>query len=1226
MTNGPELINLRRQFTLLIGAGAVFYLIVAVIPVSPGYLRPGAWGALALTLVGLVAVNRGAHLKAWFPATVAVLMATTMGVVAADADGPASNLFVLWIPWIGIYCGFLTLRSIFVTICVLSIAVLGAAWVNTDFGTSPALLVTSVVSAVVSCLFVHALQTWGRGRVYSDPLTSLANRPGLTRGADPAIARIRTRGSQALLVVLDINRFREVNDALGHDAGDELLRLIARRLGAISPPAEFIARLGSDEFALVLAGPPADGELDEATADDMLRAVGRVALRQVEGTYRVGDVDVEVEASAGMAVSPRQGDTLAALLPCADAALYRAKQQGERIGLWDAGIAAVRPWEIALYAQLRSAIPCGELVLFYQPLQSARTGRIVGVEALLRWRHPTRGLLPPGSFLPMAERSNLIVELTEWVLDEALRQSAEWAAAGLHMPVSVNLSARVLVVDRLPAMVSDGLEKHGLPADVLTLEVTESALVTQPTRAAAMMRELRTKGVKLSLDDFGTGYSSMEVLKALPFDEVKIDRTFVADARGSLPDAAIVRSVVELGHRLGLRVVGEGVEDQRIRQMMMELGCDILQGDVISQPLSASDLVDRLKAGVALKAEVAQRGSDGTDRGGATDEAGGAGAGRGRAADEASTHVGEPAEDAGAALGAHRESGLRRAPRDDQCRVDSHPAGSHPTVTWHGVAAPIGREEPARLAAVGRYELLEGTMESELGDVATLAAALTDCFWASVVIVDAEGEQFWGRRCHETRKIPGRIGLGAFVVASGELIEVTDVAADTRFAPLAKAFFWDRIRFVAAAPLTTRDGYAIGAVVVGDRIPRRLTSGQRDALASLARQAMAVLDARREALMSERITEVVKALDRLWYPDELPAAGFMVADVGRTVLHSDGAALLLPDLPGATVFHVLASSVSPGTSPMVRAGDRISAGDDSLLSILARSQDPMFVTGPTCSALLPAEMVRAHEIAAALALPLPGEGGIVGLLVARWSLPLSELDPPAARGVALLSGPAGHALARLRAARTRAREFGIDPITGLTTRSAFLSTLQGLPEGTAVCLFGVGVGRDGVGCEAVPSLPRAQEGPRGAQEWEQTLGCFAQKLRAVTSDPSYLARWAENRFVMAVPSGGRAEAETAVARLRRAWEREPMQPFVVGIAVTRGGAPASAALMDAERHLLAATDTVRAGAAESDRTIAAESDQVGASTDADGSDPDLHSPEGGRPTGPLVRSGGARRR
>jgi EAL domain-containing protein (putative c-di-GMP-specific phosphodiesterase class I) len=331
---------------------------------------------------------------------------------------------------------------------------------------------------------------------------------------------------------------------------------------------------------------------DPEAARDHLRTAGRTVISQILGPFRVHGVDVEVDACAGVAVAPLHGVSPDTLLPAAAAALNAAKRDGERVGVWDPGMTGVRPWELALHAQLRTAITHSELVLYYQPLQSSRNGRIIGVEALLRWAHPSRGLLPPGVFLPMAERSALIIDLTGWVLNEALRQCAAWASTGHRVPVSVNLSARMLIHDDLPVLVSKTLSAHGLPADILTLEITESAVVTQPDRAAAMLRDLRARGVRLSLDDFGTGFNSMEIFKALPFDEVKIDRRFVADMHRSPSDAAIVCSIMDLGHRLDLRVVGEGVEDTHTLRMLTELGCDILQGEAISPPLPPSpDLV-----------------------------------------------------------------------------------------------------------------------------------------------------------------------------------------------------------------------------------------------------------------------------------------------------------------------------------------------------------------------------------------------------------------------------------------------------------------------------------------------------------------------------------------------------------------------------------------------------------------------------------------------------------
>lgn len=1157
MTSGPVVVDRRRLLVVLTVGMVGFFLLILTVPGSPGRLRAGTWIALAIALVNLALIQRlvAAHERwPWLAALAAASMAAGMGAAAADAiPGEESELFLLWFPWIASYCGVLRLGWSLAMAAWVALTLLLAASVNSALAGSPALLITAAVSSAGGCLVMYVLFQRRGEQAYSDPLTSLVARSGLTRAADPAIARAVKKDREAVLLLLDINRFREVNDALGHEAGDELLRQLARALPTVTPRPSFVGRLGSDEFALVIPGPPGADRRDEdelgggdasrgdpdrggsahggphqggsvstsASRESDLRELGQSVLRQIEGPFTVHGVEVEVEASAGLAVAPRDGETIGSLLPCADAALSRAKREGERVGLWDAGIAGVRSWEIALYAELRAAIARDELIVFYQPLQAAATGRIVGVEALVRWSHPTRGLLPPGAFLPMAERSALIVDVTRWVLDEALRQCAAWAARGLHVPVSVNLSARMLVLDDLPSLVTGSLARHQLPPDVLTLEITESALVTQPGRAAAMLRELRSKGVKLALDDFGTGYSSMEILKALPFDEVKIDRGFVADVRGSLLDAAIVRSVLDLGHRLGLRVVGEGVEDDRTLRMMTELGCDILQGDAVSRPRPPSHLEDLL-----------------VERAAPADRPGAAGA----AAPAALPAGGAVPAGGGAPVGgAGSAADAVDAARSEPIVAPDAPFTVSQTRRF-GVLAPPVEDEAARVAATRRYEIAFRPRTYPLDDMAALAAAMTGCNVGSVLLVGADSETYLGRHGHNLNDVPARVGVASHAVAAGELLEVPDAMLDTRFAHGNKAFPGRPARFIAGVPVRTSDGHAIGAVTISDRIPRRLTPGQREALESLARHATVMMDVRREAVLLAVVTDTVRALDQLWYPDDLPAAASLVGDAARHMLGGDVVTVLMSDTPGSTAYSSVGASRAPGATSIIKPGQRFSSNDDTVVGEVLRTQSPLFVPDAPTFPGFNLDIVRASGVASAFLVPIPGEGGALGVMCARWPAPVAAIDPSLYRAMALLAGQAGHGLGRLRAAS--AREHHPDGPAGLTGRAAFLSTLQGLSPGAAVCLFDVQAGRDRLTCR------------------------FAELLRAVCDESAYLARWSDSRFAVAVPTGGRERAEAMVDEVRRSWARESAVPIAVGISVTRSHEPSSAALIDAENRLL----------------------------------------------------------
>ncbi|WP_241255698.1 EAL domain-containing protein, partial [Candidatus Protofrankia californiensis] len=933
----------RRLFLIVLSvAGTLTFGTLALLPWSPGQDRVATWLAVAISAANLVAavlltrIRPGVHRILVFSS----VLAATIALGGSD-PGRDSDLYLLWYAWIAVYAAMVRrLRVALLHALVISAgAVVGVALKGDLYAGAPA-AVMAIFTIIAATLVVFWVGRWSHLLVVRDPLTGLANRAGLARVAQPAIAAAIEAGRHAVLVLLDINRFREVNDALGHPAGDHLLQVVAIQLRNVATDPALTGRLGGDEFAVVMCG--VDLPDEPAATHEHLRAIGRTVIRQLRGPFRIDGVDVEVEASAGVAVAPLHGTSLGELLPAADAALHAAGRESERVGVWDAGMGGVRPWEFALHAQLRTAIAGGELVLHYQPLRSCRTGRIAGVEALLRWVHPTRGLLAPGAFLPMAERSTLIIDLTEWVLNEALRQCADWASAGHHIPVSVNLSARMLVRDGLPELVSETLCRHGLPADVLTLEITESALVTQPARAAAMLRELRTRGVKLSLDDFGTGYSSMEILKTLPFDEVKIDKGFVSDAHGSLPDIAIVRSVLELGHRLGLRVVGEGVEDTRAVRMLMELGCDLLQGEAISSPLPPSaELLAVLGAGTCGVLPAAAK-----------------------------------------ATGLQSDGELEPACElepDSELEPDG---GLEPGPVTPGPVALTPTDEPARLRALRDYEILDSSREDAFDEIATLAARLCGTPVAFVAFLDADRQ--WFKACYGSTitELPREDSLGRYVPAEPAVREIPDITGDPRFVRLAALGPSRPFRFYAAAPILTPDRKLIGHVAVLDRVARALTPGQKESLAALGRQATQLLEARRAVRMFDQVTATLGALDQLWYPDHLNSAVSMVAEASRGLLDADAVSLLLADIPGSTVFHVAASATRSDEEATISPEVRFTESDETGIGTALRTRAPVFFADVSTSRPFPHEVVRRPPITSALLVPILGEGGLIGLVAA----------------------------------------------------------------------------------------------------------------------------------------------------------------------------------------------------------------------------------------------------
>ena len=402
----------------------------------------------------------------------------------------------------------------------------------------------------------------------TDALTGLPNRKCFTQRAAEAI---REHDVSALLL-FDLNHFKEVNDTLGHHVGDQLLQVVAARLADASRDADTVARLGGDEFAVLLPGMGRD-EAGE-TARRLLDALS--APLELEGLL------VNVWASVGVAISPADGTDLDVLLQHADVAMYVAKDNGGGVELYDPGKDRNSTGRLVMLSELRRAISGGELEVHYQPKADLRTGTVDGVEALVRWRHAERGLIPPDEFIPLAERSGLIENLTLYVVDDAIAQLALWRQQGLRLKVAINISVRDLAGGRLTTTVASALATHDVPASCLQLEMTEGSLFSESHRAATTLRHLDVLGVTLSLDDFGTGYSSLEHLRRLPVQEIKIDRSFVARMVTDPRDCAIVRSVIDLASGLGMCVVAEGVEDRQTWELLREMGCDTAQGWFLS--------------------------------------------------------------------------------------------------------------------------------------------------------------------------------------------------------------------------------------------------------------------------------------------------------------------------------------------------------------------------------------------------------------------------------------------------------------------------------------------------------------------------------------------------------------------------------------------------------------------------------------------------------------------
>ena len=414
-----------------------------------------------------------------------------------------------------------------------------------------------------------------------DGLTNLPNRVLLQDRLEQAILVQERETSPLALIVVDLDRFKEVNDTFGHHSGDFLLQEVASRLRQQLRASDTIARMGGDEFALIL---PRIGDAQAAVK------VARKILNALDRPFMMDGQSITVGASIGIALCPSHGTDPDVLLRRADMAMYLAKNANSGYSLYSVDQDAALPGDLVLRGQLRTAIETGQLRLFYQPKIHLKTGLVTRVEALVRWQHPEQGLIFPDSFIPLAERTGLIRPLTDWVLNEALRQCREWHDNGIPLHVAVNLSARSLQEPDLPAKVAHVLETWRIDARYLKLEITENSIMADPPQVMAILSVLQGMGVRLSLDDFGTGYSSLVHLRQLSVDEIKIDKSFILEMTSNANDAAVVRATIELAHNLGRQVVAEGVDDETTCRILSELGCDLAQGFYFSKAVPADDL------------------------------------------------------------------------------------------------------------------------------------------------------------------------------------------------------------------------------------------------------------------------------------------------------------------------------------------------------------------------------------------------------------------------------------------------------------------------------------------------------------------------------------------------------------------------------------------------------------------------------------------------------------
>ena len=419
--------------------------------------------------------------------------------------------------------------------------------------------------------------------VHHDPLTDLPNRLLFTDRTEQALASAQRHQTGCALLMIDLDHFKIINDSLGHNVGDLLLKAVAERLLRVFGKGLTVARLGGDEFAVLI---------DSCAQASQAAGLAQQVLEIMKGPFDVDKHQLFISASVGISVFP--GDALNAeqLLRNADSALFKAKSSGrEGYALYTEELTAHAQYRVEVASDLRRALEQQELRVYYQPVHELKTSRLIGVEALVRWEHPLRGLLAPGEFIPIAERTGLIAEIDAWVLEQACWQMVQWQGAGVELAfVAVNISSRLFARPELFALVSTVLADTGLDPALLELEVTESAVMDNSQVALEQMHRLRALGLRLAIDDFGTGFSSLLRLKRLPVQKLKIDQGFVAGLPGDNDDVAIVRAVIALGQSMGLQVHAEGIEQVGQAQFLLDLDCDLGQGYWFGRPMPAQDL------------------------------------------------------------------------------------------------------------------------------------------------------------------------------------------------------------------------------------------------------------------------------------------------------------------------------------------------------------------------------------------------------------------------------------------------------------------------------------------------------------------------------------------------------------------------------------------------------------------------------------------------------------
>jgi diguanylate cyclase len=578
---------------------------------------PFVAGALAWVLAGLALVTAVAATRRTLPSFAGLAVITLLAAyehsvfatpglfratIAFGAWGPGVAVFVLATTLVGLALEFRASRKLRVIrivgalLCATLLTLAATVSIEAEPAQAPAWAEALLVGALValSLTMLEALNGGGGGRDDEptrravsaaptvDSLTQLPTRVYFEDRLAAAATKADANSSRLALLFIDLDGFKPVNDTYGHSIGDLVLEQVGQRLKSMSRGKDVVARVGGDEFLLLLSNVSSQ------------EAIAHVADRLIQGLshpYAAEGREVMISCSVGIAMYP-DGCSHAKLIARADAAMYASKRSGgSKHCFYSNAMDADAEAQFELLRDLRKAVVAKEFELFYQPKIDSKSGKVTAVEALLRWKHPTRGLLLPNTFIPIAERFGLIGAIGNWVIEDACRQSRQWREKGVRMRVAINLSAHQMRQDDIVERITDALKEHRIHPSLLTCEITESAAMEDTKTTQTTFRRLGELGTHLSIDDFGTGYSSLSYLRKLPAEELKIDRSFIQDLEHSADARAVVDAVIKLAHALGLKVVAEGVENQRQQEVLVKMGCDELQGFLFAKPMSARALM-----------------------------------------------------------------------------------------------------------------------------------------------------------------------------------------------------------------------------------------------------------------------------------------------------------------------------------------------------------------------------------------------------------------------------------------------------------------------------------------------------------------------------------------------------------------------------------------------------------------------------------------------------------